>query len=271
MSSPLSERAETPRRNKKSTFVCHWSPASYGPCGGPGPITASCTPKQRKEYNSQRGHTAYQPSMKGRLCPSLTQNGTCDDIRRCPYSHTVEETRMFNPNFKTKICEFAANGFCEKANLCRYAHSFSELAPMEKGYFESFPSINRNLSSASTVDVSTHNLDCGSNDEMSPIMSSYQDDSPSTRICYQAPIDQRSFIPKRMQRSRKLNTRFIQVPSSYHYVEQLERMRGRSLSYPFLPASFAAPQVIPFGVPGAYYTNQHMMYSMMSPNVVYED
>ena len=267
MSSPFSIRTETPRRKHRNLPVCHLSHANYGQCGVL--ITASGASKPRKEYTSQHSPT-YQPSMRGRLCPSLTQNGTCDDIRQCPYSHTVEETRMFNPNFKTKICEFAANGFCEKANLCRYAHSFSELAPIGKGYLDAFPSIDRNMSSVSTVDVSTHNLDCGSNDEMSPIVSSSsRGDSPTTRVCYEAPADQRSVIPKRLKRFRK--PRVIQVPSSYHYVEQLERMRARSMSYPYLPPSFAAPHVIRYGVPGAYYPNQHMMYSMMSPNVVYED
>jgi hypothetical protein len=224
----------------------------------------------------------YTPSMRGRLCPSLASSGVCNDGSICPYSHTVNEARSFNPNFKTKICDFAANGFCMKANQCRYAHSFSELGipmgqTMHNTHFGAFIPVGRNVSSVSTVDVSadslndqTHNTDCGSDDELSPIVSSNVN-SPSTRVCYVAPSEQRTVIPKRQRRK----TRVVTVPSAFHYVQQLERMRAPT-AYPFMqiplghPLYGEHPRVVPYGLQGAYYGNP-MMYSVTSPEVIYED
>jgi hypothetical protein len=73
------------------------------------------------------------PALRGKLCPELAVGGMCQDMHStCDYSHTVDEARMYNQYFKTKVCGFAANGHCKKGNLCRYAHSVSELhSPIE--------------------------------------------------------------------------------------------------------------------------------------------
>jgi hypothetical protein len=69
------------------------------------------------------------PSMRGKLCPRLAQTGTCEIIHSCDYSHTIDEARVFNQCFKTKMCEFAAAGYCKLGNTCRFAHSYAELRP----------------------------------------------------------------------------------------------------------------------------------------------
>ena len=274
MSTPLSTTCDKGKRKfRKQPFeIVQLSPTNYGQIGLIIRSPTRTTPRRISE--SLDG--SYTPSMRGRLCPSLTSNGICDDIRHCPFSHTVEEARSFNPNFKTKICEFAANGFCEKANLCRYAHSFSELAPVGNDSQDVFPCVGRNVSSVSTIDPGTHSFDCGSDDDSIPYISSPRECSPITRVCYEAPAKQRSVIPMHRQKQQRFSKppRVITVPSAYHYIEQLERLRAASsLTYPYIPASYAAhPQVVPFGLPGSYFpSNQPMMYSMMSPNVVYED
>lgn len=245
MSSTFSIRTETPKLKPRSSSAGQLShPPNYGQVGYPVKYSSRSCHHGRDACVSPR--YSYEPSMRGRLCPSLTSSGACGDMRRCPYSHTVDETRIYNPNFKTKLCEFAANGFCAKANECRYAHSFSELGPLAREEV----SIGRNVSSVSTVDVSTQNHSCGSEtDELSPITSG----SPTTRVCYEAPEEQRSVVPRRQKRLAR-KPRVYAVPPSYHYLEHLDQMRVPPMSY--LP----------------YYYGPQMMYSMMSsPNVVYED
>jgi hypothetical protein len=279
MPSQYSFKTEAPRKHAKG-FSCVNSlhscsrPFAFMMNGQPN-ISETC----RLAQDSLPQHDGYTPSMKGRLCPSLSSTGLCAGGSSCSYSHTVQEARSFNPNFKTKICEFAANGFCSKANQCRYAHSFSELdnpriSRRNITSFDCFPSVGRNLSSVSTADLSadsveesTHNLSCGSDGEMSPIVSCNLK-SPTTRVCYVAPTEQRSVIPKRQRRRSK-----VSVPPSYHYVEQLQRLRAPT-AYPFVQISDAvygnpAP-VFPYGISGHYFGNQ-MMYSVMSPDVIYED
>lgn len=277
MASQYSFKTETKGyRHKNHSFV-RFDPSQPLPyafmINGQGQVSGPSTVSTSDEYT---------PSMRGRLCPSVASTGVCSEGTECPYSHTVNEARSFNPNFKTKICEFAANGFCTKANQCRYAHSFAELGVpagkmMSRTQSADFPFVGRNVSSVSTVDTSvdsisdpTHKVDCGSDAEMSPIASSNVN-SPTTRVCYVAPTEQRTVIPKRQRRK----PRVVTVPSAYHYVEQLERMRA-PLNYPFIQIPIGhhmygeGPQVISYGIPGAYYANP-MMYSVASPDVIYED
>lgn len=94
------------------------------------------------------------PCMRGKLCPNTTQGGTCDNRDVCDYSHNLEEVRMYNQNFKTKLCSFAINGGCKKANGCRYAHSLAELSAEANDESPS-PSkgwmyVDRNISTVST-------------------------------------------------------------------------------------------------------------------------
>jgi hypothetical protein len=249
--------------------------------------TAGCThPKCQKtrfmveELDRARAavssRVGYQPSLRGRLCPSLSSSGLCDNLNECPYSHTVEETRVYNPQFKTKICEFAANGFCSRANLCRYAHSYSELkrahsdGELQRANVSDCPSMGRNVSSVSTsesfgIDCQTpepHNYGCGSEaTELSPIVSESVG-SPTTRVCYVAPETQRSVLHQRQQQRRR--GKMIAIPSAFHYVEQLERMRVPPMPFAYVPYHHpsypAEPVMVPYGHP-QYYANQ-MVYSM---------
>jgi len=71
---------------------------------------------------------AKDPSCRGKLCPVFVETGACADMNdTCDYSHSLEEVRSYNQNYRTKICEFAANGCCKKGNACRFAHSSEEL------------------------------------------------------------------------------------------------------------------------------------------------
>lgn len=253
------------------------------PCAGMKSIQARRNYEYAPERLSVSQQTNYQPSLRGRLCPSLTSTGVCGDIEECPYSHTVEETRVFNRHFKTKICEFAANGFCTKANLCRYAHSYAELEhtrledSMKGGQHCQFPPVGRNVSSVSTNESfgmdchspQPHNLSCGSDGELSPIISE-DVDSPITRLCYEAPTNEQAVFHYRQHKRSKTVT----VPPAYHYVEQLERMRAVPIPFAYVAAPYGAmyadPNMVTFGHPGAFYSNS-MMYSMMSNDVIYED
>ena len=253
------------------------------PCAGMKKVEPRRHSESVPERYSVSQRTTYQPSLRGRLCPSLTSTGVCEEIDDCPYSHTVEETRVFNRHFKTKICEFAANGFCTKANLCRYAHSFAELEhgrldESAKGdIHHQFPLVGRNVSSVSTNESfgmdchspQPHNVSCGSDGELSPIVS---DDfnSPRTRICYEAPTNQQAVFHHR----QNTRSKSITIPSAYHYVEQLERMRAVPIPFAYVSAPYGAmyadPSMVTYGHPSAYYSNP-MMYSMMSNDVIYED
>lgn len=191
-------------------------------------------------------------SMKGRLCPYISSEGVCPYIEDCVYSHTIEEARGHNLNFKTKICEFAANGYCAKANECRYAHSFSELVSSEESTPEGrltdqLQVGGRNVSSVSTIDA-THSLS-GSDWEESPI-------THRPRVCYVAPMSQRSVIQNRQKR--------IIVPSSFHYVEQLEQ-RKQAL----LPAPMIAAYDGYYHYPCVY--GHPIIYNLGIPDVLYED
>ena len=108
------------------------------------------------------------PSMRGKLCPELAENGMCQNmLSTCDYAHTIEEARSYNQYFKTKVCGFAAKGFCKKGNKCRYAHSFGELdtAAIPDDYSTGATSptselsgqlpFTPNISSASTIEPET--------------------------------------------------------------------------------------------------------------------
>ena len=169
----------------------------------------------------------------------------------CVYSHTIEEARSHNLNFKTKICEFAANGYCAKANECRYAHSYSELGPEDESTPEcKLPIERRNVSSVSTMDA-THSLS-GSDWEVSP-------SGERPRVCYVAPAAQRSVVQKKQRR--------ILVPSSFHYVEQLEQRKPQLLPTPFM-GTYEAYEGY-YHYPCVY--GSAMVYNMGHHDVVYED
>lgn len=210
-----------------------------------------------------------RPSMRGRLCPFLTKTGVCKNINECVYSHTVEEARCFNQNFKTKICDFAAGGFCKKANQCRFAHSFSELLPMNVP--TSSDHCGRHVSSVSTVPE--FNYESSSPSHSSIDMS----DTERHHVCYVAPPKQRKAFKQRPRASQGIP---LVVPSSFHYVEQLEKKKQGPVS------SSAHQQMLQFSpghhilfqpAPMTYHGSTALVYTpvmynmMMSSNVVYED
>ena len=257
-----------------------------------------------------------QPSMRGRLCPFLTQTGSCKNMRDCVYSHTVEQARGHNQHFKTKICDFAANGFCKRSTHCRFAHSYSELGPAtssdscgdstpEPSYFVR-AAASRNISSVSTEpDVtgsqspvqgsSPVHSSIGSSsvpeDSSESVQREYRQ-SPMPRVCYEAPAKQRTAFRHRPRAATPSAPAFV-VPSSFHYVAQMEKRKYYEHSQaPLLPTPMTPhpmmayqhaggaqmmfqPVAYPYGPHGAtalVYTP--IMYHNMGGapnNVVYED
>lgn len=234
-------------------------------------------------YSKDTGHetaspfaleTPQKPSMRGRLCPYVSNNGTCKFMSECVYSHTIEEARRHNLHFKTKICEFAAKGFCKKANTCRFAHSFSELG--STGCEIKSLGMDRVSGSVST-DVTTP-TEGGMNvtrelleEDLSPISEQSRLSSLSSpRVCYVAPAKQRAVLRHRPQRQ-------VFVPSAFHYVEQMEKRK--SSSQPLLPTPSlvqgASHMLYPYynqaSCPTLVYGAPMVGYSMVMENVVYED
>lgn len=204
-----------------------------------------------------------RPSMRGRLCPSLTKDGVCSGMSECAYSHTVEEARRHNQNFKTKICEFAANGFCKRAHQCRFAHSFSELSPES----DCAPECKWGSCDSTRADSGVANQEA-----MSPsALSSIESSASESHVCYVAPPKQRKAFRHRPRVAQAIP---VMIPSAFHYVEQNEkRRRGSS---PLLPTPSAGPvpaQAHPLMIyQGGAVVYAPMMYNMMMPrNVVYED
>jgi hypothetical protein len=66
------------------------------------------------------------PPYGGRLCLSIINKGSCSDSN-CGFSHSLVETRVSNPNFKTKMCDFMMQGHCKTGLKCRFAHSAGEV------------------------------------------------------------------------------------------------------------------------------------------------
>ena len=216
-----------------------------------------------------------RPSMKGRLCPYLSKTGVCKTMRKCAFSHTVEEARGHNLNFKTKICDFAANGFCKMANQCRYAHSYSELIPIDDYPPEEI--CGRDISSLTSTPETYQ-------DSTTPSHSSIDSGETTSqhRVCYVAPSKQRKPFK---QRQRSAHHMPIAIPSSFHYVEQIEKKRsgGCGPTMPLLHSPMPQPMIqVPPGHqlmfhPVTYQGTPTMMYApimynmVMPTNVIYED
>ena len=151
------------------------------------------------------------PSMRGKLCPHLAEGYACDNRVDCDYAHTVEEARIYNQNFKTKLCSFALSGDCKKASNCRYAHSYSELG--QEGTDDEMISpqkcnrVGRNVSSVSTAaaDLTPVRARAKSSDCLLERPPTSAVRSKCCRAAFFAPADLPSVV----------------VPSSLHYVEQL--------------------------------------------------
>lgn len=169
------------------------------------------------------------PAMRGKLCPILTERGVCEMPDCCDYAHSVSEARLYNQNFKTKLCGFAVNGHCKKASHCRYAHSYAELN-MQSSDECSSPSgcssvAGRSISTPSTFPAGLLRERGSSfspfhvNRETSRKSSDSLLERPRglQQMCYVTPT-----VPRRMFR-RPVGSvpAAVMVPSSLHYVDQL--------------------------------------------------
>ena len=227
----------------------------------------------RDETPSSFGiETPQRPSMRGRLCPFVSDEGVCKFMNECAYSHTIEEARRHNHHFKTKICEFAANGFCKKANTCRFAHSSSELSAdvwdTRSCVLDQVPST---ASTDATTPIKTPRGIYGTrDDDLSPISERSNTSIMSPTVCYVAPPRQRAVLHHRPHRQ-------VLVPSSFHYVDQIEKRKACQPVSPSSSLVHARPHEMIF----PYYTQQAgpaivygapiVGYSMVMNNVLYED
>ena len=200
---------------------------------------------------------AKDPSFRGKLCPTLLEEGEClNKDSCCDYSHSLDEVRSYNQHYRTKLCEFASNGFCKKGKACRFAHSVEELGTRHHSdtpiKCQSKPSCLshpiRDSSMLSTEPPTPLNSTGGSADfsferipqiplNVAPII---KDSSESGRyhqpskVCYKAPPEQRTLSQSfgashQRVRKPKYHDNFVAysqrpalIPSSYQYVENLK-------------------------------------------------
>ena len=200
------------------------------------------------------------PSFRGKLCPILLEEGHCSNKDSCcEYSHSLEEVRSYNQNYRTKMCDFATNGFCKKGKACRFAHSIEELGTYRRcesdtkiTYSDLAPSTGtppvRESSLLSTEPATPLNSTGGSSDSFferiphiplnqPPTIVNQSNDSrryyQPSKVCYKAPPEQRTLSSAAMNHKTRKSLKYQEdliayaqrpalIPSSYQYVENLK-------------------------------------------------